>query len=84
MTTSVEHGTNKSDRIPPLESGDRLTRHEFEQGCSSAATRVEVNRTRCICAAVITAVLDKNFCFFNTFCLQKNQTLSLENITRLH
>ena len=26
MTTSVEHGTNKSDRIPPLESGDRLTR----------------------------------------------------------
>ncbi len=31
MTTSVEHGLNKSDHIPPLESGDRLTRHEFER-----------------------------------------------------
>ena len=31
MTASMEHGTNKSDRIPPLESGDRLTRHEFER-----------------------------------------------------
>ncbi len=31
MTTSVEYGLNKSDRIPPLESGDRLTRHEFER-----------------------------------------------------
>ena len=31
MTTSVEHGLNKSDRIPPLESGDRLTRHEFQR-----------------------------------------------------
>ncbi len=31
MTTSVEHGLNKSDLIPPLESGDRLTRHEFER-----------------------------------------------------
>jgi hypothetical protein len=31
MTAKVEHGFNKSDRIPPLESGDRLTRHEFER-----------------------------------------------------
>lgn len=31
MTTSLEHGAIKSDRIPPLESGDRLTRHEFER-----------------------------------------------------
>ncbi|MBD2776791.1 Uma2 family endonuclease [Iningainema sp. BLCCT55] len=27
----MEHGAIKSDRIPPLESGDRLTRHEFER-----------------------------------------------------
>ena len=31
MTTSVEHGLNKSDRIPPLESALSLTRHEFER-----------------------------------------------------
>jgi Uma2 family endonuclease len=31
MTTSVEPGLNRSDRIPPLESGDRLSRLEFEQ-----------------------------------------------------
>ncbi len=30
MTASVEHGLNNSASIPPLESGDRLTRHEFE------------------------------------------------------
>lgn len=27
----MEHGAIKSDRIPPLESGARLTRHEFER-----------------------------------------------------
>jgi Uma2 family endonuclease len=31
MTAKVEHGFAKSDRIPPLESGDRLTRQEFER-----------------------------------------------------
>ncbi|MEH1821488.1 MAG: Uma2 family endonuclease [Nostoc sp.] len=31
MTASVEHGFNNSAFIPPLESGDRLTRHEFER-----------------------------------------------------
>ncbi len=31
MTASVEYDPNKSNRIPPLESGDRLTRHEFER-----------------------------------------------------
>ncbi|WP_414518889.1 hypothetical protein [Nostoc sp. PCC 9305] len=31
MTTSVEHGLNNSAFIPPLESGDRSTRHEFER-----------------------------------------------------
>ncbi|WP_341525873.1 Uma2 family endonuclease [Nostoc sp. UHCC 0302] len=31
MTAKVEHGFNKSERIPPLESGDRLTRYEFER-----------------------------------------------------
>lgn len=31
MAASVEHGFNKSGRIPPLESGDRLSRHEFER-----------------------------------------------------
>ena len=31
MTASVEYDSNKSNRIPPLESGDRLTRHEFER-----------------------------------------------------
>ncbi len=35
MTTSVEHGLNKSLSIPPLESGDRQTRHEFELGINS-------------------------------------------------
>ncbi|MCC5599899.1 hypothetical protein [Nostoc favosum] len=30
MAASVEHGLNNSAFIPPLESGDRLTRHEFE------------------------------------------------------
>jgi Uma2 family endonuclease len=31
MTTSIEQNLNKSIRIPPLESGDRLTRQEFER-----------------------------------------------------
>ena len=31
MTASVKYDSNKSNRIPPLESGDRLTRHEFER-----------------------------------------------------
>lgn len=31
MAASVEHGLNNSAFIPPLESGDRLTRHEFER-----------------------------------------------------
>jgi hypothetical protein len=31
MTSSVEHNINQSAKIPPLESGDRLTRHEFER-----------------------------------------------------
>ncbi|MBW4563573.1 MAG: Uma2 family endonuclease [Mojavia pulchra JT2-VF2] len=31
MTTSVEPSFNKNARIPPLESGDRLTRREFER-----------------------------------------------------
>ncbi|MDF5732822.1 MAG: Uma2 family endonuclease [Rhizonema sp. PD38] len=31
MTASVEHSWNKSTFIPPLESGDRLTRNEFER-----------------------------------------------------
>lgn len=31
MAASVEHGFNKSGRIPPLESGDRLSRQEFER-----------------------------------------------------
>ncbi len=31
MAASVEHGLNNSASIPPLESGDRLTRHEFER-----------------------------------------------------
>ena len=31
MAASVEQGFNKSGRIPPLESGDRLSRHEFER-----------------------------------------------------
>jgi len=31
MATSAEHGLNNSAFIPPLESGDRLTRHEFER-----------------------------------------------------
>jgi hypothetical protein len=29
MGASVEHGLNNSAPIPPLESGDRLTRHEL-------------------------------------------------------
>ncbi|MBL1199521.1 MAG: Uma2 family endonuclease [Nostoc sp. GBBB01] len=31
MTASIEQNLNKSIRIPPLESGDRLTRQEFER-----------------------------------------------------
>ncbi|RCJ40780.1 hypothetical protein A6770_10260 [Nostoc minutum NIES-26] len=31
MTASVEQNFDKSARIPPLESGDRLSRHEFER-----------------------------------------------------
>jgi Uma2 family endonuclease len=31
MTASVEPGLNSSDRLPPLESGDRLSRLEFER-----------------------------------------------------
>jgi Uma2 family endonuclease len=31
MTAFVGQSSNQSDRIPPLESGDRLTRHEFER-----------------------------------------------------
>ncbi|MEH1868977.1 MAG: Uma2 family endonuclease [Nostoc sp.] len=31
MAASVEHGLNNNASIPPLESGDRLTRHEFER-----------------------------------------------------
>jgi Uma2 family endonuclease len=31
MAASVEHGLNNNAFIPPLESGDRLTRHEFER-----------------------------------------------------
>jgi len=31
MKASVKHGFDKSNPIPPLESGDRLTRHEFER-----------------------------------------------------
>ncbi|MBR8837320.1 MAG: Uma2 family endonuclease [Stigonema ocellatum SAG 48.90 = DSM 106950] len=31
MSASAELDSNKSDRIPPLESGDRLSRHEFER-----------------------------------------------------
>lgn len=31
MTASVEQSLNKSTYIPPLENGDRLTRHEFER-----------------------------------------------------
>jgi Uma2 family endonuclease len=31
MAASVEHGFNKSAPIPPLESGDRLSRQEFER-----------------------------------------------------
>ncbi|WP_236142857.1 hypothetical protein [Nostoc sp. CMAA1605] len=30
MTSSVEKGCEQSVKIPLLESGDRLTRHEFE------------------------------------------------------
>ena len=47
MTASMEHGTNKSDRIPSLESGDRLTRYEFERryaAISSAQCRYSINR----------------------------------------
>lgn len=29
MAASVEHGLNNSASIPPLESGDRLPRHEI-------------------------------------------------------
>ncbi|RUS97414.1 hypothetical protein DSM106972_085170 [Dulcicalothrix desertica PCC 7102] len=31
MTASVEQNLNRSTYIPPLENGDRLTRHEFER-----------------------------------------------------
>lgn len=31
MTASVEQNFDKGARIPPLESGDRLSRHEFER-----------------------------------------------------
>ena len=31
MAASVEHGLNNNAFTPPLESGDRLTRHEFER-----------------------------------------------------
>ena len=31
MTSSIEQNLDKSARIPPLESGDRLSRHEFER-----------------------------------------------------
>ncbi|MFK0732460.1 MAG: Uma2 family endonuclease [Gloeotrichia echinulata GP01] len=31
MTASVEQNVNKDAKIPPLESGDRLTRYEFER-----------------------------------------------------
>ena len=31
MTASVEQNLNKDAKIPPLESGDRLSRHEFER-----------------------------------------------------
>ncbi|WP_427161413.1 hypothetical protein ACQFX9_07520 [Aliinostoc sp. HNIBRCY26] len=31
MTSSLEKGCEQSVKIPPLESGDRLTRHEFER-----------------------------------------------------
>lgn len=31
MTASVEQNFDKNARIPPLESGDRLSRHEFER-----------------------------------------------------
>ncbi|WP_225977412.1 hypothetical protein [Nostoc sp. CENA543] len=30
MTSSLEKGCEQSVKNPPLESGDRLTRHEFE------------------------------------------------------
>ncbi|MFN6519342.1 MAG: Uma2 family endonuclease [Nostoc sp. CreGUA01] len=35
MTTSIEENLNKSIRIPPLESGDRLSRQEFERRYSA-------------------------------------------------
>ncbi len=35
MTTSIEQNLNKSIRIPPLESGDRLSRQEFERRYSA-------------------------------------------------
>lgn len=31
MTASIKHNLGKNPPIPPLESGDRLTRHEFER-----------------------------------------------------
>ncbi|MBE9036084.1 Uma2 family endonuclease [aff. Roholtiella sp. LEGE 12411] len=31
MTASIKHNLGKNSLIPPLESGDRLTRHEFER-----------------------------------------------------
>ncbi|MBW4505262.1 MAG: Uma2 family endonuclease [Scytonematopsis contorta HA4267-MV1] len=31
MTASIEQGIDKITHIPPLENGDRLTRHEFER-----------------------------------------------------
>jgi Uma2 family endonuclease len=31
MTASIKHSLGKNIPIPPLESGDRLTRHEFER-----------------------------------------------------
>jgi Uma2 family endonuclease len=35
MAVSVEQSLEKSTRIPPLENGDRLTRHEFERRYTS-------------------------------------------------